>query len=92
MIRVDDKSVRAEGTTLDVVLDLARAITAVHESVKSMYDDKFADEAIVLAGKAAEFSWGCPSDDEIDKMLPLHAKEFERIVAEYIKRKKINDK
>ena len=92
MIKVNDDDVLVEGGILDVVLDLARAITAVHKATEESADKKFADEAVVLVGRIAEFAWGEHSDDEIDETLSLHAKEFERIAAEYIERKKINDK
>ena len=92
MIKVNDDDVLVEGDILDVVLDLARAITAVHKATEESADKKFADEAVVLAGRIAEFAWGEHSDDEIDETLSLHVKEFERIADECIERKKVNDK
>ena len=92
MIKVNDDDVLVEGGILDVVLDLARAITAVHKATEESADKKFADEAVVLAGRIAEFTWGEHSDDEIDETLSLHVKELERIADECIERKKVNDK
>ena len=92
MIKVNDDDVLVEGGILDVVLDLARAITAVHKATEESADKKFADEAVVLAGRIAEFTWGDPDDDAIKEMLPLHMDEFNRIAAECTERKKINDK
>lgn len=92
MIKVNDDDVLVEGGILDVVLDLARAITAVHKATEESADKKFADEAVVLAGRIAEFAWGEHSDDEIDETLSLHVKELERIADECIERKKVNDK
>lgn len=92
MIKVNDDDVLVEGGILDVVLDLARAIVAVHKATEESADKKFADEAVVLAGRIAEFTWGDPDDDEIDETLSLHVKEPERIADECIERKKVNDK
>ena len=92
MIKVNDDDVLVEGGILDVILDLARAIAAVHKSAEATYDKEFSDEAVVLAGRIAEFAWGEHSDDEIDETLSLHVKEFERIADECIERKKVNDK
>lgn len=92
MIKISDECVYIEGMMLDVILDLARAIAAVHKSAEATYDKEFSDEAVVLAGRIAEFAWGEHSDDEIDETLSLHVKELERIADECIERKKVNDK
>lgn len=92
MIKISDECVHIEGMMLDVILDLARAIAAVHKSAEATYDKEFSDEAVVLAGRIAEFTWGDPDDDAMKEMLPLHMNEFNRIAAECTERKKMNDK
>lgn len=92
MIKVNDDDVLVEGGILDVVLDLARAITAVHKATEESADKKFADEAVVLAGKIAAFQWSDPSDEDIEKMMSIHIEEFRRVADEYIKRRQKNDK
>ena len=92
MIEVNEDGIRVNGSMLDAVIDLSRAINAVHKAAEDMYDKEFADEAIVLAGKIAALKWSDPSDEDIEEMMSLHVKEFARIADEYIKRRQKNDK
>lgn len=79
MIKVNDDDVLVEGGILDVVLDLARAITAVHKATEESADKKFADEAVVLAGRIAEFQWSDPSDEDIEKMMSIYIEIYRRV-------------
>lgn len=92
MIKVSEDCIEVNGSMLDAVIDLSKAIVAVHNAAEDMYDKEFADEVVVLAGKIAAFQWSGPSDEDIEKMMPIHTEEFRRVAGEYIKRRQKNDK
>lgn len=92
MIKISEGCIEVNGSMLDAVIDLSRAINAVHNAAEDMYDKEFADEAVVLAGKIAAFQWSDPSDEDIEKMMSIHIEEFRRVADEYIKRRQKNDK
>ena len=92
MITINENDVEVRGSMLDVLIDLSRAINAVHNAAEDMYDKEFADEAVVLAGKIAAFQRSDPSDEDIEKMMSIYIEEFGRVADEYIKRRQKNDK
>lgn len=94
MIRVDNSDVYINGSAIDIMEDLTHIIAAAHKTFKAHYDETFADEVIVMAGKIAMYLAESPESSGKEKrneMAKIHAAEIDKIIKRYVKRRITQD-
>lgn len=86
MIKVDDKGVILEGTTLNLALDVSQIVRAFHELLEEKYDNELADDVVDIAGRIAMTVTGDMDSTAMKEAAQHYSDELDKILLEYTKR------